>query len=82
MERLGTHLGRGAKKYAERNWELGMPQSRVLASLMRHVCAYMAGRTDEDHLAAIAFNVMMLISQEERWKLGTLDSKWNDRSAT
>ena len=78
LRRLGLHLARGAKKYAERNWELGMPQSRAEASLCRHYVAYMAGQTDEDHLAAMAFNVMMLISQEERINVHLLSDVLSD----
>lgn len=33
----------GAKKYAERNWELGMPWSKVLASLKRHLAKIESG---------------------------------------
>jgi 5'(3')-deoxyribonucleotidase len=36
-------LTEGAKKYAPRNWELGMPWSTVLASLKRHLAAIEAG---------------------------------------
>lgn len=80
LERLGMQLTHGAKKYDERNWEKGMGQTRVVASLVRHVLSLLAHRTDEDHAAAIAFNIMVFLSQEERFKLGILDGKWNDRS--
>jgi hypothetical protein len=63
--RLGAWMARGAKKYCERNWEKGMPLSVFLASLHRHLAQFEAGLRDEDHLAAIAFNVMGLIHGEE-----------------
>lgn len=70
---LGDRLAEGAGKYGERNWERGMPNDRLEASMMRHLNAYRRGHTDEDHLAAAAFNLMGLISQRERVKLGLLD---------
>lgn len=36
-------LTSGAEKYAERNWELGMDWSKVLASLKRHIAAIERG---------------------------------------
>ena len=41
-------LTAGANKYAERNWELGMPWSKVIASLKRHLAAIERGE-DFDH---------------------------------
>lgn len=75
-ERLGEQLRKGAVHYGEHNWAKGMPQSRVLASLERHLMAYQQGKTDEDHLAALAFNAMVLLSQDERIARGKLDARW------
>lgn len=63
--RLGALLARGAEKYGERNWEMGMPFSRFLASAHRHLLQFMAGDRDEDHLAAVCFNIMAIIHFEE-----------------
>lgn len=68
-ERLGYRLAEGAKKYAERNWEKGIPDAAFLESLERHLVAYKMGKTDEDHAAAIAFNIMGIIHNEEVRKL-------------
>lgn len=70
--RLGDWLDRGAKRYAPRNWEKGMPIERCIASLKRHINAYQAGDTDEDHMAAAACNVMFIIHYEEMIKRGVL----------
>jgi len=78
MERLGQWLAIGAKKYAERNWEAGMPLSRVLASLERHVIAFKKGETEEDHLAAILCNAMFLVHYDETIKLGILPKELDD----
>jgi hypothetical protein len=77
-ERLGEWLRLGAKKYAERNWEMGMPISRCVASLMRHTMKFRQGLTDEDHLAAIMFNAMAIIHYQEMIKRGVLDKKIDD----
>lgn len=65
LHRLGFHLARGAKKYSEWNWAKGIPSSRCAASLHRHLNAWERGETDEDHLAAAAFNLMAIIHNEE-----------------
>jgi hypothetical protein len=77
-ERQGHWLRMGAAKYAERNWENGMPFSRCVASLKRHVMKYQQGKHDEDHLAAIMFNAMALIHYEEMIERGRLPAELND----
>jgi hypothetical protein len=77
-ERQGHWLRMGAAKYAERNWEKGMPFSRCVASLKRHVMRYQQGMRDEDHLAAIMFNAMALIHYEEMIERGVLPAELND----
>ena len=77
-ERQGHWLRMGAAKYAERNWENGMPFSRCVASLKRHVMKYQQGKRDEDHLAAIMFNAMALIHYEEMIERGRLPAGLND----
>lgn len=71
--RLGVLLAQGASKYGAKNWEKGIPSDVFLESLERHLVAYkqslMVGFSsdykNEDHLAAIAFNVMGIIHNEE-----------------
>jgi hypothetical protein len=70
MERLGHHLGQGAKKYSAWNWAKGIPNSRCYESLMRHLLQFAKGDTDEDHLAAAACNLMFIIHNEETAKQG------------
>ncbi len=76
--RVGDHLDKGARKYAERNWEKGMPISRCIASLERHLNQYKMGLTDEDHLAAIGCNIMFIIHYEEMVKRGLMPAKLSD----
>ena len=77
-ERLGHWLRMGARKYAERNWERGMPYSRCVASLKRHVMKFQQGLNDEDHLAAIMFNSMAIIHYQEMIERGVLPAELND----
>ena len=76
--RLGAWLAEGAKKYLPRNWEAGMPLSRVTASLQRHLVAFKAGETDEDHLAAVMCNAMFLIHYQEMIARGVLPAELDD----
>lgn len=63
-ERVARLSADGAVKYAPRNWEAGMPFSRCVASLERHLLAFKMGKVDEDHLAAIAWNAQALLHYE------------------
>ncbi len=78
QERIGHWLRLGSEKYAERNWEQGMNFSRCIASLERHLVAFKMGKTDEDHLAAIAVNAQFLMHFEEMIKLGLLPDSLDD----
>jgi hypothetical protein len=77
-ERVGEWLRIGASKYAERNWEAGMPFTRAIASLERHLMQYQQGMREEDHLAAMICNVMFLIHYEEMIERGVLPATLND----
>lgn len=37
IQRAAAVLTHGAKKYAVRNWQLGLPLTQVYASMMRHL---------------------------------------------
>lgn len=76
--RLGDWLMLGAKKYDLRNWEKGIPLGTCVASLERHLVAYKAGETEEDHLAAIMCNAMFLAHYEHEIKAGRLPASLDD----
>lgn len=78
MERLGEWLRLGSVKYTERNWEKGIPISRSLASLYRHLLKYQQGATDEDHMAAIMCNAMFIIHTENMIRRGRLPESLGD----
>lgn len=78
MERLAIVLAKGAAKYSARNWEKGMPQSEILPSLYRHLLQYQMGDESEDHLGALAFNVMALIHNDSLIRQGKMPSELDD----
>lgn len=65
LRRIAMWYELGALKYAERNWEKGIPMSRCVDSAMRHLNKFLMGMTDEDHLAAAAWNVIAIMHYEE-----------------
>ena len=56
IKRLAQHYANGALKYADRNWERGLPLSSFTNSMFSHIIAMMSGDVKEDHLAAIMWN--------------------------
>jgi hypothetical protein len=72
MNRLARHFEKGAAKYGDRNWERGIPLSRFLDSALRHLFAYLAGRDDEDHLVAAAWNLLAALETDARAAGGRL----------
>lgn len=74
LTRLAKWYELGSKKYADRNWEKGMPFSRYTASMFRHLIAWMKKDKSEDHLAAIAWNAFSIMHHQE---LGE-DKQWDD----
>ena len=61
LTRIAALMARGAEKYEDRNWEVANSVSeldRMKSSAFRHFMQWLSGETDEDHAAAIVFNVM------------------------
>ena len=77
-DRLGNWLAKGAQKYEARNWEKGIPISRCIASLQRHLGAIKKGMTDEDHEAAVACNIMFIIHYQEMIKRNKMIQEIDD----
>lgn len=58
--RLAAHLTKGAAKYDKRNWMKAAGAAeleRFRESAVRHFVQWMRGDTDEDHAAAVFFNI-------------------------
>lgn len=85
LTRCAMHLANGAKKYKARNWEQARTQEeleRYQASAFRHLVQWLNGETDEDHAAAVFFNLMG--AEKVKWHLANPDrqewpwqSQWN-----
>lgn len=56
--RIAEHYRRGGEKYGFGNWKKGMKTSVYYDSAQRHLLKWWRGDTDEDHLAAVVWNVM------------------------
>lgn len=65
IRRLAKWYELGAQKYADRNWEKGIPFSRYIDSAKRHVDKYVMGMDDEDHLAAAVWNLCAIMHHQE-----------------
>lgn len=69
LTRVAELLDRGAEKYGARNWEKATgddEMARFKASAARHLAQWMAGDIDEDHAAAVVFNLMAY--ETTKWK--------------
>ena len=76
IHRLGVLLQKGAKHYGADNWMKGMPYRRTADSMIRHIFQWLAGDAEEDHLAAVCFGAMCLMTYESR---RTWDPRLDDR---
>jgi hypothetical protein len=60
LTRFAMHMANGAKKYSDRNWEHANSQKeldRFKESALRHCEQWFCGEEDEDHAAAVFFNI-------------------------
>lgn len=60
LERWAVHLTKGARKYEARNWMLAEGAAELVRakdSAARHFFQWMRGDQDEDHAAAVFFNI-------------------------
>lgn len=77
LHALAEHYGRGAKKYADRNWEAGYNWGLSFAALMRHAWAWWRGEdideeTGSNHMTAVAWHALTLATFQARGR-GTDD---------
>jgi len=68
----------GATKYGRDNWKKGIPLSRYVDSLYRHLWQFIEDDTAEDHAGAIVWNAMCLIQTKEWIEKGKLPETLND----
>ena len=58
---VSKHYEEGAKKYAERNWEKGIPAHCYVDSGLRHLIKWADEWNDEPHDRAFVWNMMCLL---------------------
>ena len=69
LKRWAELLDRGAEKYGERNWELANSREELIrfrASAWRHFVQAMNSEDDEDHFAAVCFNLNAIMYVQEK----------------
>jgi len=64
---IAEHFGRGAAKYADRNWERGYPWDWSADALQRHFAAWWQGEdvdaeTGSLHITAVAWHALVLVT--------------------
>lgn len=79
LEGLAQILTYGANKYAEHNWRAGLSWSQTVASLMRHLVAFMRGEDMDPesglpHIDHVLCNAMFL-SEFQKLNRG-VDDRW------
>lgn len=82
IHKVALHFERGAKRYSERNWELGQPLSVYLNSAESHLNKVKAGFDDEPHAEAAAWNMLCLIETRERIRRGILPAELDNLPKT
>lgn len=65
LGRVAKVAERGAAKYGDENWKLGIPENDFLDSALRHLHQYASGFRDEDHLGQAAWNILCMIENQE-----------------
>jgi hypothetical protein len=81
LDQIGQVLAYGTAKYADRNWEKGIPYGRVFAAIMRHLWAWWGGEKNDpetglNHLAHAGCNIVFLLTFEKRNMAG----EWDERN--
>lgn len=86
--RLAAVYGRGGTKYDAAptrenpdplgNWRKGIPLSRTISSLQRHVMLWALGDETEDHLAQAVWNCFTLMWTQEEVRAGRLPAELGD----
>ena len=76
--RVARQFEGGGEKYGFNNWQKGIPLRTYANSALRHLLKYLAGWKDEDHLAAVAWNILCLIYTEEEIAEGLLPAYLDD----
>lgn len=79
LKRWANLLARGAEKYGENNWQLANSleeRDRFKASAWRHFIQWANGEQDEDHAAAVYFNIAAYEMVQNKLDLEDADKEW------
>lgn len=70
LYRVAMHYTTGAAQYGIRNYQKGdgMPYEAFIESAFRHFEAMRRGETDEDHPAALVWNILSYMWKQEKDK--------------
>ena len=71
LTRFAKLMQRGALKYTSRNWEKADGEEELLRfkeSALRHMMQWFCGEVDEDHAAAVWFNIMAYETTQSKIK--------------
>jgi dATP/dGTP diphosphohydrolase len=80
LKRWAELMTRGAEKYGTDNWRNASSQEeldRFQESALRHMMQWLDGETDEDHAAAVAFNLAAAEYVKGRLVGVRLDYHWS-----
>jgi hypothetical protein len=78
IRRLAVVLEKGAAKYGDRNWEKGIPLSRIMDSMERHQQQVKEGFEDEDHEGHLLANVVFYMATKDWIRRGLLPKELDD----
>lgn len=70
LYRWAMLMERGMVKYGYRNWELANSEEELIryySSAFRHFMQWMSGEEDEDHAAAVMFNIQA--AEYVKWRI-------------
>jgi len=79
LERLARHYENGANIYSDRNWEKGQNVQRYIDSSLRHCKDSLQHKSDEDHAAAVMWNIIALDQTINMIECGLLPKELDDR---
>jgi hypothetical protein len=66
LERYARHMKKGELAHGRGNWKKGgYPLNEYLESAFRHFMALWEGQADEDHAAALLFNIIAYMREQD-----------------
>ncbi len=67
LKAVAEAYAEGSGKYADHNWELGMPVNDLLNHSLRHIFEFLGGDRSEPHLPHAAWGLLAAIHSLESW---------------